>query len=521
MTVVQIENGKVRGHRHEVGYTFKGIPYAADTGGRHRFQAPRRVPDWPGVRDALIQGDRCPQKVEALPKTRVFSWYGEETAFSENCCVLNIFTPDLPPTARRPVMFYIHGGGYASGGSGGPCLDGSKLSAFGDVVVVTVNHRLNLFGYMNLSNLDSARFADAANAGHLDLIAALQWVKRNISEFGGDPGNVTLFGQSGGGNKVIGLLAMPAANGLFRRAIDMSGPSGMHLVRPDQTHPYVEAMLAELGIAGSELHQLQELPINALQTARNRAMSAVKYDGAQPVVDGRHILASPFTTEGLALHASVPLMLGTTETEATFHLGKDTRNFGIDYEQLRTRVQAHFGMDKGGAEDLIAAYCQNHPGQTAFEILSYLGTDVLARGPMILAAEAKAALGQAPVYLYNFTWKISEDEGIWRSPHTVDIPFAFGTVDSARSMTGPGPGPMKVARNMMSAFIAFARTGHPNNVHMPTWRCYDSVMRATMVIDEECRLVNDFHGADRIASAPLLGSAPTTVLRGPLFRGVD
>lgn len=517
--LIDIGNGTLRGRRDGEACSFKGIPYAADTGGSNRFLAPQPVQSWTGIRDALAYGDRCPQTVESIGNFPVLSWYTQHGPFSENCCTLNVFTPGLQPGARRPVIFYIHGGGYASGASSGPALDGSTLAAFGDVVVVTVNHRLNVFGYTSLGHLDPEGFGDAANAGQLDLVAALNWVQRNIAAFGGDPGNVTLLGQSGGGNKVMVLLTMPSARGLFRRAINMGGATGVRVLGPEQTQPYVDRLLRELGIAAGELRKLQDLPVEVLQKARNAAMVAVRSDGAQPVVDGRHVLASPFTPEGLALHASVPLIIGTTDTEATLFLASDMRNFQVDEAGLKARIQAQFGIDASGAESLIAAYRQDEPDRSAADILCQLASDVLARGPLIRAAETKANARQAPVYLYNFTWKIPAEGGVWRSPHTVDIPFAFGTVECARGMTGPGPGPLEVARNLMSAFVAFARNGNPDNPRMPVWKSYDTADRATMVVDEQCHLVNDFHGAGRMASEPLrTGVQPTTLLRGPLFR---
>lgn len=366
--------------------------------------------------------------------------------------------------------------------------------------------------------LDAAQFGDAANAGQLDLVAALQWVQRNISAFGGDPGNVTLIGQSGGGNKVMVLLTMPAVRGLFRRAINMSGVTGLQVVAPERTEPYVGALLKALGIGGGDLRRLQEVPVEVLLKARNAAMRAVC---AQPVIDGRHVLASPLTPAGLALHASVPLMIGTTDTEATLFLGGDRRNFQVDDIQLKARIRAQFGMDAAGADALMAAYRADGQGRSAADILAYLSSDLLARGPLLRAAEAKANAGEAPVYLYNFAWKVPAEGGVWRSPHTADIPFAFGTVDSARLMTGAGSGPVEVARNLMAAFLAFAHSGDPNNLRMPEWKPYDTATRATMVVDEQCRVVNDFHGADRIASEALPCAEPAAVRRGPLFRQMD
>jgi para-nitrobenzyl esterase len=519
--MIETENGKVRGQRNAFAFSFRGIPYAADTGGRHRFLAPQPAPRWAGVRDALTQGDRCPQTVEGIGQIPVFAWYAQNGAFSENCCVLNVFTPDPQPGARRPVIFYLHGGGYASGSSNGPAVDGSRLAAFGDVVVVTVNHRLNVFGFTNLSHLDDERFGDAGHAGLLDVVAALRWVRRNIAAFGGDADNVTLMGESGGGNKAMVLLTMPAARGLFCRAINMSGASGLRLARPGQVAPYVEALLQELNIRRGELQRLQELPVEVLQQARQKAMAAVRGEGAQPVVDGRHVLASPFTPEGLALHACVPLMMGTTDTEATLFLGMaERRNLEVDERELKARLQAQFGLDASAADALIDAYRQDGPQRSAADILAYLASDVLARGALIEAVQAKAQAGQAAVYLYNFTWRVPQEGGAWRSPHAADIPFAFGTLDSARCMTGDDAAAAEVSRNMMAAVVAFARTGNPDNERMPHWKPYDAQDRATMVLDAECRLVDDFRSAGRIASAPHLAPVPTSLVRGPLFRGL-
>jgi para-nitrobenzyl esterase len=519
---VDIDSGMLRGRRDGSACIFKGIPYAADTGGSHRYLAPQPVPGWRGVRDAFVFGDRCPQTLESISRFPVFSWYAQEGSFSENCCVLNVYTPGVQTDGRRPVIFYVHGGGYASGSANGPALDGRTLATFGDVVVVTVNHRLNVFGYTDLAPLDDVRLGDAANAGQLDLIAALEWVRRNIGAFGGDPGNVTLLGQSGGGSKVMALLAMPAARGFFQRAINMAGASGLQLAQPHETRPYVDALLRALAVGRGDPGKLQAVPVHALQEARQAAMAAARNDGARPVVDGRHVLASPFTPGGLALHASVPLLFGTTETEATLFLAHDKRNFAVEEAELEARIQAQFDMDVASARSLITAYRADPTIRSAADVLCHLASDVLARGPLIRAAEAKARAGHAPVYLYNFAWKLPADQGMWRSPHAADIPFAFGNLACARHMTGPGPAPDEVTRNLMSAFVAFARTGDPSNSRMPAWKPYDIDDRATMVVDEQCRLVNDFHGEGRVASETLcVGVPPTTLLRGPLFRTSD
>ena len=232
------------------------------------------------------------------------------------------------------------------------------------------------------------------------------------------------------------------------------------------------------------------------------------------------MLASPFTRAGLALHASVPVIIGTTDTEATLFLARDTRNFQVDEAGLRNRIQAQFHWNAAQADALIAAYRLDEAGRSPADVLCHLASDLLARGPLLGAAEAKANSGGASVYLYNFTWKIPAEGGIWRSPHTVDIPFAFGTLDAAAAMVGDNQAAARATSlNLMSAFVAFARCGDPNNSRMPSWRPYDKADRATMVIDEHCRLVNDFRGAGRMASQPLLSALqPTALRRGALFR---
>ena len=498
---LEIENGKLRGTRENGCISFKGVPYAAPAGGSNRFMAPRPVANWTGVRDAVWFGNRCPQEWERFCDAPILRWYAQTEPFSENCCVLNVFTPAID-SARRPIMFYVHGGGYGTGGGGGAVLDGSNLAKFGDVVVVTVNHRLNVFGYLNLGHLDTDHLSDAANAGQLDLIAALTWVKRNISAFGGDPDNVTLFGQSGGGSKIMVLMGMPRAKGLFHRAINMSGSSGTTVVPAQATEPYVNEVLKQLGIGKSNLRALQEAPVEALLQARRTALKA-KREGSRPVIDGRHILAGPMSRQSLALHASVPLLMGHTETEATFYFGTDTRHFDLSADQVKARIRGQWDMNDAQAEAIMDAYRLGEPNRTPSDILIALISDTLIRIPMIRAAEIKADARQAPVYLYNFVWKAPVDGGMWGSPHAIDIPFAFGNTDKSTSLTGTGPEATEVSRNLMSAFVTFARTGDPNNPRMPEWRPYDTASRATMTVAVKCRAVNDFRGTDRVAGSEL------------------
>jgi para-nitrobenzyl esterase len=499
--IVETENGKLRGICMRGTISFKGIPYAATTGGPHRFMAPQPVDDWAGVRDALELGNRCCQERETYADSLILSWYAQAGSFSEDCCVLNVFTPGID-AARRPVMVYIHGGGYFTGGGGGAVLDGGNLAQFGDVVVVTLNHRLNAFGYTNLDHLHEDRFCDSANAGQLDLIAALKWVNKNISAFGGDPDSVTLFGQSGGGSKIMVLMGMPGAKGLFHRAINMSGASGMNIGSAAATEAYVDAMLKELAIGRGNLDKLQEVPPDTLIKARLAAVAA-KREGARPVIDGRHVLAGPMATQGIDVHASVPLLMGNVNTEATFYFANDPRNLRLTERQVIARLKAQFSVNDAKAKSIMDDFRQDQSDRTPSEILVALISETLFRSPMVDAAEAKADARQAPVYKYDFVWKSPVGGGLWGSPHAMDIPFAFGNTEKATSLLGAGSEQISVSRNLMSAFVAFAKSGDPNNPRMPEWRPYDRVTRTTMTIGFTCEAVDDYRSADRIAGARL------------------
>lgn len=369
--------------------------------------------------------------------------------------------------------------------------------------MVTINHRLNAFGYTNLSHLDPINFGDAANAGNLDIVAALEWVSDNIAVFGGDPGSVIVFGQSGGGSKIMILLAMPKAKGLFHRAISMSGAAGLNVDPAADMEPYANAFVKELGVDPKNLAVIQQIPMQTVLDARNRAVAS-SFEGARPVIDGKHIVTRPMAPEGLAMHASVPLLLGSTKTEASLFFQSDMRNFKLTEEQMRSRMRSVFKINDSKIDTIMASYRKDAPDMTPSEILVAVASDVQFRRPLTAAAEMKSgAAGQAPVYMYNFTWTIPWEGGVLGSPHAVDIPFAFGTVNEAGEMTGPGDHAMEAAMNMMSAFLSFARTGNPNNTRMPEWKPYDATTRASMLIDSRCEAASGWRGEARRAIADL------------------
>ncbi|WP_087002535.1 carboxylesterase/lipase family protein [Rhizobium sullae] len=501
---IRIANGILRGVYDNGVFSFKGVPYAANTSGANRFKAPQPVPNWSGEFDATRYGALSPQVRTTMGEGPMFEWYDQNEPLGENCCVLNVFTPGLDAGARRPVMFYIHGGGYINGGGGGAGLDGTNLANFGDVVVVTINHRLNVFGYTNLSHLDGESFGDAANAGHLDIVAALKWVRDNISVFGGDPGNVTVFGQSGGGSKIMILLSMPEARGLFHRAISMSGAAGLNVDEASMMEPYVNALVSQLGLGRDNLSAIQDVPFGTLLEARNRAVSKSGLEGARPVIDGRHIVTRPMSPDGLAMHAKVPLLLGSTKTESTLFFMSDMRNFELTESQMRERMRKVFNVDDVKIGAIMSAYRWTDPDMTPSDILVAVASDVQFRLPLTTAAETKSGVeGQSPVYMYSFNWAIPFQGGVLGSPHAVDIPFAFGNVDKAGAMAGPGAAPIETSLNMMAAFVSFARSGNPNNARMPEWRPYDSKTRTTMLVNATCEAANDYRGSARLAVADL------------------
>ncbi len=357
--------------------------------------APKPVANWTGVRDATHYGERCPQPTPQMMSA--WAWYpSTEGKLGENCCVLNVFTPDLDANARRPVMFYIHGGGFSRNSGQGVFLDGTNLAKFGNAVVITLNHRLNVFGYMNLGFLDP-QFADAASAGQLDLIVALNWVKNNVHVFGGDPGNVTVFGQSGGGSKINTLMVMPAAKGLFHRAINMSGSSSFKFSPASSTEPIANQLLKTLGIDKSNVRKIQDVPADQLLAAHGASLRELKAEDAGPVIDGRHIMVGPLTPEGLAMHASIPLIFGMTESEARWFM-RDLRNFKVNEQQVKARIKGQFGFDDAKTEAVMAAFRKDEPGRSAADVLMAVATEGLVRMHMLRSSrchfviEARAAL---------------------------------------------------------------------------------------------------------------------------------
>lgn len=463
---------------------FKGVPYGATTAGR-RFMPPNQPAAWVSARPALDFGNHAPQLGADRPS--VYDSWSNPRPESEDCLVLNVYTPALRDGRKRPVMVWFHGGGYTSGSASSHYADGTRLAKRNDVVLVTVNHRLNAFGYLYLAHLDPA-LADSGNVGSLDMIQALQWVRDNITEFGGDPGNVTIFGQSGGGGKVSVLLAMPGAAGLFHKAIVQSG-SGITAIEPPAAIESTRKVMAALGLQPSDVARLRTLPMATLSKALIDAGA-----GFGPVLDGRLTPRHPFQPDAPAISKTVPMLIGGVKDETTSLVGgRDLALFNLTWDELPRRLTTELGrMDVGRT---IAELRRAYPSGKPSDIYFTATTEYRFRRRAILQAERKAAQGGAPVYMYTFDWETPVDGGKWKAPHSVEHAMVFDNVAKSASMVGTGRDAQKVADAVSQAWTRFARTGSPG------WPAYAPERRATMVFNVESRVVDDPRRADRILFA--------------------
>jgi para-nitrobenzyl esterase len=390
-------------------------------------------------------------------------------------------------------MVWLHGGGFTSGNGSYTIYDGANLARKRDVVSVTINHRLNSFGFLHLAGVGGAKFAQASNAGMLDIVAALQWVHDNIANFGGDPNNVTIFGQSGGAGKVSTLLAMPAAKGLFHRAIIQSGSNLKGVSVADATAT-AQAVMAKLNVKTAD--ELQKVSMDQLIAATTGTQGA----RLAPVLDGTTLPRDPFSPDAPAMSAEVPVLLGTVETEVTFF--PNTQMDPIDDTALRARVKQATRADDAQVTHVIDLYRKGRPGVSNIDVALILESDLRFRPGVVTEAELKSAQ-KAPVYLYYFTWRSPVHDGKLKTFHTLEIPFVTDNVDNGKSMTGSGQDRYALQDKMSAAWAAFARTGNPNHKGLPNWPRFDPAQRATMIFNHECKVVNDPNGEERKALAAL------------------
>jgi para-nitrobenzyl esterase len=502
--VVETAAGKVRGYTRNGIFTFKGIPYAASTGGANRFLAPARPKPWTGVRSSLYYGQVCPQG----PRT---GWAVDENAFmfewddgqpGEDCLRVNVWTPGINDNRKRPVLFWIHGGGYSAGsGQELKSYDGENLARHGDVVVVSVNHRLNSLGYLNLAEY-GPRWADSANVGMLDLVASLEWVRDNIGNFGGDRNSVTIFGQSGGGGKVGVLMAMPSAKGLFHKAIIESG-SSLRQSAPESSAKLAAGVLSELGLSGSQIDRLQELPYEQVVAAGVTAQRKLVPRGGNipgsgtgvnwgPTVDGRVLPQHAFDPAAPAISADVPMIIGTVLNEFTTGIGHPEYE-SMTLDEARRRVDARYGAKTGR---ILEAFQKAYPSAKPFDLMSLIFATP-TRQNAIMQAERKAAQKAAPAYLYWFTWQTPVLNGRPRAFHCSELPFVFDNTDRCAAMTGGTQEARELGAKMSESWINFARKGDPNHSGIPKWAAFTTEKVPTMIFDNKCELKIDPAGEAR------------------------
>jgi para-nitrobenzyl esterase len=500
--------GRVAGYIRRGIVTFKGIPYADNSAGPNRFMPPLKPKSWEGVRSSRQYGYVAPQGARA-------GWANDEEAFmfawddgvqNEDCLRVNVWTPALGDTKKRPVMVWLHGGGYTAGsGQELRSYDGENLARRGDLVVVSLNHRLNVLGYLDLSKFGD-QYAASGNVGMLDIVAALEWVRDNIQNFGGNPGMVTIFGQSGGGGKVSTLMAMPAAKGLFHRAIVESG-SILQAIPRENAQKVSDAIVGELGLTAATIGQIHNLPYQQMLTAADKVMRELRPQpvggipnfrrisgllGFGPVVDGKILPNHPFDPAAPAISADIPMIIGTTLNEFVTALNHPEYE-AMNEADLETRVREIYGEK---TLSVIGAFRQHTPRANPFDLWSRIAASGV-RGSAVQQAKLKAAQARAPAYLYWFTWQTPILSGRPRAFHCAEIAFVFDNTERCETMTGGGAEARALAGKMCDAWIQFARTGNPNHPQLPNWPAFSAQTIPTMIFDHPSRVEMNPDGAEQ------------------------
>ena len=491
--VTDTEYGQVRGYIHNDINTYKGIQYAT----AKRFEAAVKPASWEGVKSTTMYGPVSPliNETTSIQDESEFVFDHDWGFPNEECLSLNIWSPSVTDTKKRPVLFWIHGGGFTTGSSHElPSYDGENLAKKGDVVVVTINHRLNVLGFLDLSAYGD-KYKHSANNSILDMTMALEWVKNNISNFGGDPNNVTIFGQSGGGAKVNTLMAMPKAKGLFHKAINQSGSFRSAMLEKEDTQDIAKETIAILGLDDSNIDSIQNIPFEVLADASSKALGIVaeKMKAAgKPVIgfglswgpsrDGNDLPYQISSPEALALSKDIPLLIGTVKNE--FAPFANMRFVGASEETIMKHIKDTY---KENADAYIKAVKKAYPTDTDPKDL--LDVDTMFRPGAVLQANDKSALKDgAPVYMYLFTWQSPVFDGKYKALHCMELPFVFDNISLANQMTGGGEDAQVLAEKMSGAWINFAKTGNPNYKNLPEWPAYNEDNTATMHFDLECKV---------------------------------
>ncbi|WP_202845492.1 carboxylesterase/lipase family protein [Luteimonas saliphila] len=484
--LARVRGGRVAGERAHGVHVFRGLRYGADTTQR-RFLPALREPPWRGVHDATAFGASAPQR-------------GGDGPGSEDCLFLNVWTPALRDDARRPVLVYLHGGGYNTGSGSDPLYDGTRLCRRGDVVVVTLNHRLNAFGYLHLAELLGPEYAASGNVGQLDLVQALRWIREHALEFGGDPGNVTVFGQSGGGAKIATLMAMPSARGLFHRAWTMSGQQ-VTAAGPRAADGRARIFLDALGLQPADAARLRTLPVGALLQAQSvrdpsRIEDTALYFG--PVADGEALPRHPFWPDAPPQSARLPMVIGNTRDETRAFLGSDPAHHALDWDSLPEPLRRHQYVDLDPAL-VIAGYRRMYPRYTPSEVFFAATTAGRSWRGALEELEARARDGHANTWAYQLDWypRDVDPDGRMRAFHTLDIALVFDNIAQPHARTGTSGDAQRVADAMADALLAFARNGNPGIGATADWAPWSQERGETMVFADAPRMAFDPRGDER------------------------
>jgi para-nitrobenzyl esterase len=510
---VRTTQGLLQGQAVNGIATYLGIPYGAPTGGANRFRPPQPPARWRGIRAATAYGPHCPQVLRVKGIYPYPEWIDPVTA-SEDCLNLNVWAPTSGASTPRPVMVWFHGGGYERGSGNIPMYDGHQFATKGDVVVVNVNHRLNIFGFAHVALGAEARFASSGNAGLLDLVAALRWVQANIAAFGGDPANVTIFGESGGGGKVSALLAMPAAKGLFSKAIVMSG-SSLEVLPAEAADAAAAQIFAYFKLRPGDVAALQQVPTAELYRCyETLTAGAIPGVGSRlalgPVIDGETILQQTWTPAAPPVSRDVPMLIGCATDETAAFIATEIEAPIPDDAALLEKIGRYGGKrasDPARMAALLAVYRRAMPELSRAELLVRITTDLGMWRNAITQAARKNAAGGAPAYLYEFAYETPAYGSTW-ALHSLILPFVFGNHGyekswdirdsrSVREAIDPNRDYLRLSDQIISIWSQFARTGNPAIPSLGSWPPYAADTRHTMLLDRECRLTDGLREAVR------------------------